>query len=137
MGNINAFANDLRTRYTRLVKENKEIMLKIEYTGQTALQKIRLSLTDSSSNKHSNNSTTTTTPTNVNVTTPNKDNMMDDSIDLNISTSSPYDMLSGMSTINISSPTDDGRRGRNIINGGGTAIDNEKALKSLNQCVSK
>ena len=42
--NINAFANDLRTRYTRLVKENKEIMLKIEYTGQTALQKIQLSL---------------------------------------------------------------------------------------------
>ena len=45
-------------------------------------------------------------------------------------------MLSGMSTINISSPTDDGRR-RNNINGGGTAIDNEKALKSLNQCVGK
>ena len=79
--------------------------------------------------------------------------MMDDSIDLNISTSSPYDMLSGMSTINISSPTDDGRRRRNNINGGGTAIDNavsapcfclfyplkwsKKALKSLNQCVGK
>jgi len=134
--NINAFSTELRTRYTRLVKENKDIMLKIEYTGQAALQKRQLHLTnkdfDTPAQQRKRNGDTAYAT--VNERTPS----MNDGIDLNISTaSSPGD---GMDSVGYEK-SNEGTRvdgiGSSDGNGMRSDIGNNEALKSMNTCVNK
>merc|ERR1719498_1527386 len=135
--NINAFSTELRTRYTRLVKENKDIMLKIEYTGQAALQKRQLHLTNGGLNtptqqpKKNGN----TAYASVNERTP----ITSDGVDLNISTfSSPglggsnspgHQKLNGA----IDADAVGSSEGSEIRDDNG----NGGALKSMNMCVKK
>eukprot|EP00944_MAST-04C_sp_MAST-4C-sp1_P001016 g1016.t1 len=135
--NINAFSTELRTRYTRLVKENKDIMLKIEYTGQAALQKRQLHLTNGGFNtpaqqRHKKSGTAYAS---VNERTP----ITNDGVDLNLST---------FSSPGVGGSNSPGHRKLNgamgadgLGSGEGTEIrddnGNNEALKSMNLCVNK
>jgi len=132
--NINGFAEELRTRYTRLLKENKEIMLKIEYTCQAALQNRNLRIADSNDD---NSSKKSNAHVGINVSTPSRSENDSgyhaaEDIDLNISTTTSPDSTSTSMNIDLDSlPTrndgsnDDGQNNHN------------RALQTLNQCVNK
>ncbi len=138
--NINGFADELRARYTRLLKENKDIMLKIEYTCQSALQNRNLRITDSNGD---NSSKKNNPHVGINVSTPNKsendagDNVSED-IDLNISTTaSPYNTGSSMDADLNSLPDTTRSDGSSNIHSNDGRNNHDKALQTLNQCVSK
>ena len=138
--NINGFADELRARYTRLLKENKDIMLKIEYTCQSALQNRNLRITDSNGD---NSSKKNNPHVGINVSTPNKSennaggNVSED-IDLNISTTaSPYNTGSSMDADLNSLPDTTRSDGSSNIHSNDGRNNHDKALQTLNQCVSK